>query len=118
MSPSNLTDAPAWALDFMKNVPTAWEDIRFIAGYPGKYVVLARKSQAGKWYLTAINGTKEPLSLKIPVDMYDVGQIVTVYSDKPTKKVTPESMVKQVKINKKRIMEAIIPVNGAFLIAE
>ena len=50
--------------------------------------------------------------------MYDVGQIVTVYSDKPTKKVTPESMVKQVKINKKRIMEAIIPVNGAFLIAE
>ena len=118
MAPGNLTDAPAWALDFMKQVPTTWEDIRFIAGYPGKYVVLARKSQAGKWYLTAINGTKETLKLKIPVDMYDAGQIVTVYSDKPTKKVTPESMVKQVKINKKRIMEAIIPVNGAFLIAE
>lgn len=118
MSPSNLTDAPAWALDFMKNVPTAWEDIRFIAGYPGKYVVIARKSQAGKWYLTAINGTKEPLKLKIPVDMYAAGQTVTVYSDKPTKEVTPEGTVKQVKISKKRIMEAVIPVNGAFLIAE
>lgn len=118
MAPGNLTDAPAWALDFMKKVPTAWDDIRFIDGYPGKYVVLARKSQEGKWYLTAINGTKEPLKLKIPADMFAAGQTLTVYSDKATKEITPVGSVKTVKLNKKRILDAIIPVNGAFLVTE
>lgn len=118
MAPGNLTDAPAWALDFMKQVPTTWEDIRFIDGYPGKYVVLARKSQQGKWYLTAINGTKETLKLKLPVDMFAVGQTVNVYSDKATKEVTPVGSVKKVKIGKKQTMEAVIPVNGAFLVTE
>ena len=118
MAPGNLTDAPAWALDFMKNIPTAWEDIRFIDGYPGKYVVLARKSQQGKWYLTAINGTKETLKLRLPVDMFAVGQTVNVYSDKATKDVTPAGSVKKVKIGKKQTMEAVIPVNGAFLVTE
>ena len=118
MAPGNLTDAPAWALDFMKQVPTTWEDIRFIDGYPGKYVVLARKSQQGKWYLTAINGTKETLKLRLPVDMFAVGQTVNVYSDKATKDVTPVGSVKKVKIGKKQTMEAVIPVNGAFLVTE
>lgn len=118
MAPGNLTDAPAWALDFMKQVPTTWEDIRFIDGYPGKYVVLARKSQQGKWYLTAVNGTKETLKLKLPVDMFAVGQTVNVYSDKATKEVTPVGSVKKVKIGKKQTMEAVIPVNGAFLVTE
>lgn len=118
MAPNNLADAPAWALDFMKQVPTTWEDIRFIDGYPGKYVVLARKSQQGKWYLTAVNGTKETLKLKLPVDMFAVGQTVNVYSDKATKEVTPAGSVKKVKIGKKQTMEAVIPVNGAFLVTE
>lgn len=118
MAPGNLTDVPAWALDFMKQVPTTWEDIRFIDGYPGKYVVLARKSQQGKWYLTAVNGTKETLKLKLPVDMFAVGQTVNVYSDKATKEVTPVGSVKKVKIGKKQTMEAVIPVNGAFLVTE
>lgn len=118
MAPGNLTDAPAWALDFMKQVPTTWEDIRFIDGYPGKYVVLARKSQQGKWYLTAVNGTKETLKLKLPVDMFAVGQTVNVYSDKATKEVTPVGSVNKVKIGKKQTMEAVIPVNGAFLVTE
>lgn len=118
MAPGNLTDAPAWALDFMKQVPTTWEDIRFIDGYPGKYVVLARKSQQGKWYLAAVNGTKETLKLKLPVDMFAVGQTVNVYSDKATKEVTPVGSVKKVKIGKKQTIEAVIPVNGAFLVTE
>ena len=34
--PNNLQDVPQWELDWLKNVPTAWEDTRFIAGYPTK----------------------------------------------------------------------------------
>lgn len=42
LAPNNLTDAPSWAIDFMKEVPTTWDEVRFIDGYPGKYVILAR----------------------------------------------------------------------------
>ena len=49
LAPNNLTDAPSWAIDFMKNVPTTWDDVRFIDGYPGKYVVLARR-HGNDWY--------------------------------------------------------------------
>ena len=116
MAPNNLTDAPAWAVDFMKTVPTIWDDIRYIDGYPGKYVVLARKSHAGKWYLTAINGTKEPLKLTLPLDMFQVGETVTVYSDKANKTVTPDGSKTTMKVTKKRQLNTVIPVNGAMLI--
>ena len=43
LAPNNLTDAPAVAIDFMKNVPTTWDDTKYIAGEPGKYVVIARR---------------------------------------------------------------------------
>jgi len=122
MAPNNLTDAPSWAVDFMKTVPTTWEDIRFIDGYPGKYIVLARKSQegtstelsTGKWYISAINGTKEPMKLQIPLDMWEVGQMVNVYSDD----ANLNGSLKSIKVNKKRTYQVVIPVNGACLICE
>ncbi len=114
MAPNNLTDAPAWAVDFMKTVPTTWEDIRFIDGYPGKYIVLARRSQEGKWYVSAVNGQKEPLKIQVPLDMFEVGQMVNVYSDDSNL----NGSVKAVKVNKKRTYTAVVPVNGACLICE
>ena len=45
LAPNNLTDAPQICLDFMKQVPTTWDETRFIDGYPGRHIVLAdRKS--------------------------------------------------------------------------
>lgn len=111
MAPNNLTDAPAYALDFMKNVPTAWDDIRFIDGYPGKYVVLARKT-GDKWYVTGINAEKEPLTMKLSLDMFDKGETVSVYSDD----ASLNGSVKQVKLNAKRQLNITIPCNGGLVI--
>lgn len=33
LAPNNLTDAPAWTIDFMKSVPTSWDEVRYIDGY-------------------------------------------------------------------------------------
>lgn len=114
MAPNNLTDAPQWAVDFMKTVPTTWEDVRFIDGYPGKYIVLARKSQEGKWYVTAVNGQKEALKVNIPLDMFNVGQTVTMYSDN----AKLQGSKKDLKVSKKQMVSVTIPVNGACLINE
>ena len=40
LAPNNLTDAPQICLDFMKQVPTTWDETRFIDGYPGDILFL------------------------------------------------------------------------------
>lgn len=54
LAPNNLTDAPAAAIEFMKNVPTTWDDTKYIAGYPGKYAVVARR-HGNKWYVAGVS---------------------------------------------------------------
>lgn len=79
LAPNNLTDVPEICLDFMKHVPTEWDETCFIDGYPGKYVVLARRS-GECWYLAAVNATGETLELELELPMF-AGKTVAFYSD-------------------------------------
>ena len=76
MTPENLTDAPAWAVDFMKEVPTKWDEVKFIDGYPGQFVVLARRA-GNKWFYVGINASAESRTVEVdlPAGAY------TLYSD-------------------------------------
>jgi hypothetical protein len=67
-----------WKIDFLKKVPTLWDDIKFIDGYPGKFLILARK-HADTWYVVAINAGEEPL--KTAVFMPFINSDLTVYAD-------------------------------------
>lgn len=51
----NLPDAPK---SFLKHVPSTWDDTKFIEGYPGSYVVLARR-KGSDWYVGGINSDRE-----------------------------------------------------------
>ena len=64
LAPNNLADAPADAIEFMKAVPTTWDETRFIAGYPGKFVALARR-HASKWFVAAAAAEKTVLELDL-----------------------------------------------------
>ncbi|PZU81982.1 MAG: alpha-glucosidase [Chryseobacterium sp.] len=66
--PNNLTDAPKFQLDFMKEVPTLWDETVFIDGYPGKYSVIARRHQ-NQWYVAGVNAENavQKLTLKLPM---------------------------------------------------
>ena len=56
--------------DFLKALPTTWSDTRLIAGYPGRYAVIARKDAAsGKWYVGGLNGMDKPLRLTLNLPM-------------------------------------------------
>lgn len=111
LAPNNLTDAPQWAIDFMKTVPTTWDEIRFIDGYPGKYVIIARR-HGDKWYVAGINAQKETLKLKVKLPMFAAGSQVNFYNDD----AALNGKVAPLKINKKQEVELIIPCNGASLI--
>lgn len=113
LAPNNLTDAPAWAIDFMKEVPTTWDEVRFIDGYPGKYVILARR-HGDKWYIAGVNAQKETLKLKINLPMFSNGEKVRLYGDDKAL----QGSVKQIEIGKKQELQLAIPCNGGILITQ
>ena len=81
MAPNNMEDAPAWAVDFMKQVPTNWDETRFIDGYPGKYCIMARRAGT-KWYVVGITSDGTPLQKKIDTKaFFPKGSKPTVYTD-------------------------------------
>jgi hypothetical protein len=111
LSPINLKNATPWALDFMKTVPTTWDEVKFIDGYPGKYIVMARRS-GDKWYIAGINGQKELLKVKVKLPMIKAGDTYKLYSDD----AQLVGKITDVKMRKKQDIELTIPVNGASLI--
>ena len=113
LAPNNLTDSPSWAIDFMKEVPTTWDEVRFIDGYPGKYVILARR-HGDKWYIAGVNAQKETLKLKVNLPMFSNGEKVRLFSDD---KVL-QGGVKQIEIGKKQELQLAIPCNGGVLITK
>ena len=125
--PNNLQDVPQWELDWLKNVPTAWEDTRFIAGYPTKYAVVARKSSvengsgaaltAGRWFVGGLNATDKPLALTLDLPMF-AGKTVTYITDQPKKKGEKffTSIKKALKVGKDGKAKVVIQPNGGIII--
>ena len=113
LAPNNLEDAPSWAIDFMKKVPTTWDDVKFIDGYPGKYCVMARRT-GNKWYVVGINAQESPVKLKLSLPMFSAGSLLNLYSD--TEKL--EGSLKTVKLSKKQQIQISIPCNGGLVITE
>lgn len=111
LAPNNLTDAPQICLDFMKQVPTTWDETRFIDGYPGRYVVLARR-HGNTWYIAAANATAEPLKLKLDLPML-AGQEVSLYSD--DKKMQSQLKLQKIKTDGS-LQLTVQPQGGAVIV--
>ncbi len=88
LTPNNLTDAPASAIDFMKKIPTTWDETIYIDGFPGKYVVLARRN-GDTWYVSGVNAGKNQVDLNLNLPMLS-GQNVSVYTDKKDRELLLE----------------------------
>ena len=111
MAPNNLTDAPAWAVQFMKDVPTIWDEVKFIDGYPGKYAIIARRA-GQKWFIAGISAQKEPLKTKLDLSpFFKKGTTVDTYIDD----AALNGATKQIKISAKPVA-VTIPENGGLVI--
>lgn len=107
LAPNNLTDVPAFEIDFMKGIPTVWDEVKFIDGYPGRYVVLARR-HGQDWYVAALNAGKETLKLTVDLPML-AGSPVAYYHDGKDGK-TPQ--VEETKVGKKGQFKFTLPAQG------
>lgn len=113
LAPNNLTDAPAWAINFMKEVPTTWDEVKLIDGYPGKYVILARR-QGANWYVVAINAEKETLKKTIKLPMLSANTEYRMYSDDEQL----NGKLSKIKVPTTQEVELTVPFNGAVLIVK
>ena len=113
ITPNNLTDAPQPALDFLKDVPTTWDETVFIDGYPGKYVVLARR-HADKWYIAGINAQKEPLKLTLNLPMLRKGDKASYYSDAKDRTL----QLKDMEIKNPAEVKVVIQPEGGVVLVE
>ena len=121
IQPNNLEELPQFELDFLRELPTTWEETRFIDGYPGKYVILARKATNGRWYIAGLNALKEPLTLTLDLSTFRSAlplgsskncQFSTCYVDSRT----GEPTLTPLKLNKKGLVKLTIQPNGGFII--
>ncbi len=116
LQPNNLQELDNVTLDFLKTIPTTWDETRFIDGYPGRYAVLARR-HADKWYVAGINATNSPLKLKLSLDMLDNIKASTMLTDAADKKGKVSGVVTEpLKIDKRKQAVVTIQPNGGIVI--
>ena len=117
ITPENLRPeaeggAPEVSVEFMKQVPTTWNETRFIDGYPGRFCILARR-HGDTWYVAGNNA--EENAKKVEIDLSGIvekGDVVTLYSDQ--KDGEPQKTT--LKINKPEKVTVNINHNGGFII--
>jgi hypothetical protein len=73
----SLPNAPT---EFLKNIPVAWDETRFLAGEPGDYIVLARR-HGDTWYIGGINGREARRDVTVPLSFLDGSGSVMLIQD-------------------------------------
>ena len=71
--PESYLVQPQQVQDFFGQLPTVWDETRYVSGYPGESVVLARRS-GSTWYVAGINGTDNKKTLDVDLNFIDGGE--------------------------------------------
>lgn len=110
LTPNNLTEAPAFEIDFMKTVPTTWDETLYIDGYPGRYAVIARR-HGSQWYIAGVNAEKEPLKRNLSLPML-AGKKAQLYADDKNK----TTFQKEIEIGKNGNLSIELQPGGGFVL--
>jgi alpha-glucosidase len=101
--------------DFLKIVPTVWDDIKFISGYPGDYIALAKRS-GDRWFLGVMNNSiaKE---IEIKLDFLSAGIYeIEIWADSKNSDKDPKELKKAKKsADPNDIIKVALAKNGGFV---
>ena len=112
LTPNNLHDVPEFELDFMRHLPTTWDETVFIDGYPGKFSVLARR-HGQKWYIAGVNAESTVKELTLDLPML-AGEEVAMYNDDSDNLTYME----QVEVSEDGEFSITIQPNGGFVLTD
>jgi alpha-glucosidase len=96
--PDNILNQPG--SDFLKVVPTVWDDIKFIGGYPGDYIAIAKRS-GSCWFIGVMNNSVgKTIELKLDFLLMEKSEI-EIWADSKDSDKDPKDLVKKKQIVKK-----------------
>ena len=70
--------------NYLRNVPATWDETRLVAGYPGDFVVMARRKGA-TWYIAGINGKDEARTLTFTLPFINSSKKMNLIIDGKTR---------------------------------
>jgi len=110
-SPEGMAKVPDDVKLFLKTLPDYWDDVKFLEGYPGKYVVIARRS-GQRWYIAGING--ENNEKKVSLDFAPLKKSkATLFSDGANGELFSKTVMNTTKQKK---CDLTLNGNGGFVI--
>ena len=96
--PESYLAQPTEVQQFLSHLPSVWDETRLIDGYPGRFVIMARRS-GNRWYVAGINGLDIPQNLSVPLDFLGRNKKITAFEDSEntpwdihTMKVVPQEI--------------------------
>jgi len=109
--PKVMNTMPDYVKQFMKDVPVVWDEIKFLDGFPGKYVVIARRS-GSNWYIGGINAQDSVQSIKLDLSFAnsESGSLIT---DGETNRLFKKS---ELNLTENKIVEISMIPQGGFVI--
>ena len=78
--PESYLVQPQQVQDLFGKLPTTWDETRYVSGYPGESVVLARRS-GNTWYVAGINGTDQKKVLDVDLSFISGAKCVQTFAD-------------------------------------
>lgn len=106
-TPTGMSKMPAYVVDYLKDIPTNWDDSKFITGFPGKYIVIARKN-GNIWHIVGINGENSPREIEVDLSFVKNQKGFIILED--------EKGFKQEFISKNQKLTVKMKPNGGFVI--
>ena len=110
LQPNNLEELPQFELDFLRGVPTTWDQTTFVDGYPGRYVVLARR-HGSDWYVAGLNAEQQPKTVTVTIAEW-AGKTVNCYVDDAKK----GPQLRQLKFDKNGRAKVTMQPNGGVIL--
>ena len=112
-APSAYADQPGF--DFLRDVPTTWDETRFVCGEPGEWIVLARR-RGQVWYMGGITNEKSR-KISVPLRFLPEGTCaMRLYSDTSLDDTQPNSLaVKQLPVDRATQLSIATAPGGGFV---
>ena len=111
--PKNVLGQPG--ADFLKVVPTTWDDTRFLDGYPGEYCAIARQKD-GAWYIGVLNNSRRRRVTLDLSQLSDIGTTIEYWRD--TKKSDKQPTLlehKTTRLNPQKPLVIDLAASGGFV---
>ena len=111
--PDHILNQPG--ADFLKIVPTTWDDIHFIDGYPGDFVAIAKKT--GKdWFIGVMNNQKMK-EITIKLDFISPGEsVIEMWADAGDANESPANLkISSQKVNFGDLLKIKLANNGGWV---